>query len=140
MTDAKIARDEAERRLVRDVMVRRPKTIAVDATVADVRVQFQNPSVQLALLSDGARFAGAIGREDVSDSAADDEPARGYARRDVPAVAPDASMRDALDVMEARGDHRLVVLDADGETLAGLLCLDRDRAGFCVEGPVAQAP
>jgi len=140
LSDGRIARGEAQARLVRDVMVRRPKTMPADSSVADVRAQFQNPSVQTALLADGGRFAGAIGRDDLPDAAAGDEAASAYARRDVPMVGPDAAMPEALAVMEERGEHRLVVLDGDGETLVGLLCLDRTGTSFCVDKPAAPAP
>jgi hypothetical protein len=43
--------------------------------------------------------------------------------------------------MDSRGDNRLIVLGADGETIAGLLCLDRPGTGFCTDGGApAQAP
>ena len=73
-----------------------------------------------------------------------DEPARTYARIDVPTLPPDATMGEAIALLEARGDFRLVVLDgeSEGATLAGLLCLDRRGATFCTFTPAteAQAP
>jgi hypothetical protein len=47
-------------------------------------------------------------------------------------------MAEALAEMDSREDHRLIVLGDDGETLIGLLCLDRSGASFCVDG-TAQA-
>jgi hypothetical protein len=41
-------------------------------------------------------------------------------------------MRDALALLEGRGEPRLVVLDEDGVTLRGLLCADTAGTGFCV--------
>ena len=136
----KMARDAAHELLVRDVMVSRPKTMPVECSVAELRAHFENPQVRAALLADDGRFAGAIAPEEVPEGANGSEPARAYARADVPTVGPDAPMADALALMEARGDHRLVVVDADGETLVGLLCLDRNGASFCVDKPAAQAP
>jgi predicted transcriptional regulator len=135
--NGKLARAEAETLLVRDVMVRRPKTLAADSTVADLRAHFENPRVRTALLTDDGRFAGAIAPEELPDSAAGAEPARSYVAADVPTVGPDVRMADALALMERRGDHRLVVLGDDRETLLGLLCLDKTGAGFCVEAPPA---
>lgn len=128
-----IARDDAAGRLVRDVMVHRPKTLPVDATVGDLRRQFENPRVQTALLDDGGRFAGAIAPSELPDRADAAEPARAYARVDVPTLAPDATMAEALALLDARGDFRLVVLDGEGDDamLAGLLCLDRRGTTFC---------
>ena len=134
-----IGRDDAAGQLVRDVMVRRPKTVPVDASVAALREHFTNPRVQTALLADGGRFAGAIAPSELPDDAPPSAPARDYARLDVPTMTPDATMADALALLDRRGDYRLVVLDDDGTTLVGLLCLDRTRAGFCTYVP-AQAP
>ncbi len=126
-----IDRDEALGRLVRDVMVRRPKTLPADATVGDLREQFANPRVRTALLAAGGRFAGAIAPDELPDSAGAAEPARDYARVDVPTLGPDATMAEAVALLEERGNFRLVVLDGEGATLAGLLCLDRRGTTFC---------
>jgi CBS domain-containing protein len=134
-----IGRDDAAERLVRDVMVRRPKTLPVDASVAELRAHFTNPRVQTALLADEGRFAGAIAPSELPDDAPGTDPAREYARLDVPTMTPDATMADALALLDRRGDYRLVVLDDDGTTLVGLLCLDRTGASFCTYVP-AQAP
>jgi len=140
----RIARDDAAGRLVRDVMVRRPKTLPVDATVGELRAQFENPRVQTALLADEGRFAGAIAPDELPVGADADEPARTYAHIDVPTLPPDATMAEAIALLEERGDFRLVVLDGDGDaaTLAGLLCLDRRGTTFCTFTPAteAQAP
>jgi predicted transcriptional regulator len=133
-TNGKVPRDEAAGLLVRDVMVRRPKTLPARSTVAELRAHFENPRVRTALLADDGRFAGAIAPEELPPGAAGSDAARAYARTDVPTVGPDATMADALALMDRRLDHRLIVLDADGETLVGLLCLDTSGAGFCVDG------
>ena len=139
-----IDRDDAAGRLVRDVMVSRPKTLPADATVGDLRAQFRNPRVQTALLADEGRFAGAIAPDELPVGADADEPARTYAHIDVPTLPPDATMAEAIALLDERGDFRLVVLDGDGDaaTLAGLLCLDRRGTTFCTFTPAteAQAP
>jgi predicted transcriptional regulator len=137
--NGKMHRGEVAELLVRDVMVCRPKTLPAESSVAELREHFANPRVRTALLSDFGRFAGAIAPEELPDAAPDTEPARAYARLDVPTMAPDATMADALVLMDRRGDNRLIVLDADGQTLVGLLCLDKTGASFCVDG-TAQAP
>jgi len=133
-----VDRDEATDLQVKDVMVRRPKTLGADATVADLREQFTNPRVQCALLADGGRFVGAISPAELPEIAGADEPARAYARSDVPTLGPDAPMTEAIALLEARGDFRLVVID--GEALAGLLCLDRRGTTFCTFTPAPGAP
>ncbi len=45
-----------------DLMLREPKTLAGDASVAEVRSLLANPKVQLVLLADGTQFVGAITR------------------------------------------------------------------------------
>jgi CBS domain-containing protein len=117
--------------LVADVMLRRPKTLPATATVADVRALFANPKVMTALLVDGAAFAGVLDREDLTEAAADDEPARDHARTDVPRVDPGTSVPEARAWLDEHEERRLVVMDADGVTLRGLLCLNRRRTGFC---------
>jgi CBS domain-containing protein len=136
-----IDRDDAAGRLVRDVMVKRPKTLPADATVGDLRRQFENPRVQTALLADAGRFAGAIAPTELPETAEPSEPARAYARVDIPTLAPDATMAEALALLDARGDFRVVVLDGDGDaaTLAGLLCLDRRGTTFCTFTPATEA-
>jgi CBS domain-containing protein len=133
-----IDRDDAAGRLVRDVMVRRPKTLPVDATVGDLRRQFENPRVQAALLADDGRFAGAISPSELPSDAPDDGAARDYARLDLPTLAPDATMAEALALLDERGDFRLVVVE--GDALAGLLCLDKRGTTFCTFTPAGQAP
>ena len=130
-----MTREDAAGLLVRDVMVRRPKTLPADASVADLREHFTNPRVRTALLADGGRFAGAIAPEELPADAPATDAASAYARADVPTLPPDATMADALALMDRRGDHRLVVLDGDGATLVGLLCLDRTGASFCTFVP-----
>ena len=137
-----VDRDDATSLLVRDVMVSRPKTLPVEATVADLRRMFENPRMQTALLAEDGRFAGAVAPTELPETAGDDEPARAYARVDVPTLGPDAPMTEAIALLEARGDFRLVVVDGegDGARLAGLLCLDRRGTTFCTSTPAPPTP
>jgi predicted transcriptional regulator len=123
--------DERDVRVVRDVMVARPKTLPADATVADLRRLFENTHVISALLVDGTAFAGAVHRDGVPADAPDTMAARDLARRDVPTARRDTPVKDAMAQLDATGTFRAVVLDDDGVTLAGLVCLDQPRTGFC---------
>ena len=127
----KIADVAAARLLVGDVMVTRPKTLPATATVADVRRMFANPHVVSALLADGPLFAGILNRDTLPAGAPDDASARDYARTDVPTARPEMAVSEAVGVLDSNGERRLVVLAADGVTLAGLVCLDETRDGFC---------
>lgn len=129
-SNPKVERDASELR-VSDAMVSSPKAMAADGTVADLRTMFANPHVRTALLVDGAEFAGVVHRDAVTAELPDDRPAGELARRDVPTVAPDSPLSEAVRLLDETGDNRLVVLDPDGRTLRGLLCLTGDLSGFC---------
>lgn len=125
---------DAAPELVRDAMVTRPKTLPAQATVGDLRALLANPRLLTVLLVEGTAFAGAIERDDVGDELADDAPARALAAPEVETIGADALLQDAVGQLDASGARRLVVLDADGTRLLGLLCLKGDRAGFCRSG------
>ena len=127
-----IARDEAMDQTVGEVMIRAPKTLPSDATVADVRRVFGKPNVPTVLLADEGRFAGLIERDHVPTDAPDGAPATDYLEPAPATATPQTPMRDAIKLFEARGEPRLVVLDADGITLRGLLCGNVTATGFCV--------
>jgi len=115
---------------VADVMVRSPKTLPADATVAAARRLFENQRVRLALLVDGRSFRGALTREDLPVTAGPDEPAVRFARLADP-ISPELPAAAAFDEIVRHPERRLVVLAEDGETLLGLLCLDSKRTHFC---------
>jgi predicted transcriptional regulator len=133
-TNENVPRTAAAERRVRDVMVARPKTLPASVGVGELRALFANPHVRTALLVDGVRFAGTVDRDAVPVDAADDRPAGELARRDVATIGPDAPVSEALALMDAAGARRLVVVDSDGATLRGLLCLTVDRSGYCQSG------
>lgn len=122
---------------VRDVMVKSPKTVPADGSVGDLRRLFANPHVMTALLVDGQEFAGVIERDGVPLEASDEHRVRDLACRDVATIEPDAPLAAALSRLDERSVRRLVVLDPDGRTLRGLLCLTSDRDGFCQSAPIA---
>jgi len=109
-------------------MLRAPKTLAADATVAEVREQFENPKVQMVLLVDGEKFAGAVTAIPVG--AAPTDLAHGYRDENPETIEPEASAEDAFARATASPNRRVIVLDDEGNLL-GLLCLKQDRTGFC---------
>jgi predicted transcriptional regulator len=129
-----ITREAAQGLTVAEVMLSRPKTLGLDATVADLRRLFRNDSVRTALLVDGARFAGTVERDDVPADAGDDEPARAFARVEAELVRPDVLVRDVLPQLDGTREGRLVVVDDDGTTLRGLLCRRSVDDAFCSGG------
>jgi CBS domain-containing protein len=124
-------RGQAAAKRIGDVMVRRPKSLPVDATLGDVRRKLENPSLQNVVLLDGTAFAGLVDRGQVPADVPDSAAARQFAASDVPTTTPDALVPDVLAAMDAGQLSRLVVLDADGRTFAGLVCLDHTSEGFC---------
>jgi CBS domain-containing protein len=124
-------REQTAGKRIGDVMVRRPKSLPVDATVGDVRRKLENPSLRNVVLLDGTAFAGLVDREEVPADLPDRAPARELAAFDVPTTTPDVPVRDVLAAMDAGQLSRLVVLDDDGRTFAGLVCLDHTGEGFC---------
>lgn len=114
------------------VMIAHPKTLPGDALVAHVRRAFEQPSVRTVLLAENRRFVGAIERDGLPDEAPDDEPASNYVEPEPLTVTPAMPIPEAMQLLEGRGEPRLIVLDADGATLRGLLCAHHSSNGFCV--------
>jgi CBS domain-containing protein len=120
-------------RPVSEVMIRRPKSLPADATVADARTLFTNPKVLVApLVEPDGRVLAELGRDDLPSAAGDAEHAAAYAS-EPHLIAPDATMRAAIDTLTELDGERLVVVDEDGR-LAGMLCLNRSHGRFCMEG------
>jgi hypothetical protein len=113
---------------VADVMLRRPKTLPSSASVGDVRDLLEHASVQMVLLADGSRFAGAI--TSFPADASDDEPAAAYADASPETLAESDPAQAAFDAAARRPDRRIVVLGEQQELL-GLVCLDKTRTHFC---------
>jgi CBS domain-containing protein len=118
-------------RTVADVMLRKPKTLPAGSTVADVVEFFGSPRQQIALLvEDDGVFRGALTRGDLPGDADPGAPALGYARPATP-IAPTEPAAAAFEQIALHPDRRMVVLDDDGETLIGLLCLNTRKTDFC---------
>jgi CBS domain-containing protein len=127
-----ITMDEAVALTVGEVMIREPKTLPSDALVADVRRLFERPSVRTALLADGERFAGVIERGALPTDAPGDARASDYVEADPLTVSPGLPMPEAVKLLDGRAEPRLVVVDEDGSTLRGLLCVNATATGFCI--------
>lgn len=125
------SRTEHAHRTIGDIMVRHPKSAPVDATVGIIREKLTNPNLRNVVLLDGSAFAGLVERGAIPDDAAPSDPARQFALTDVPTTTADTPVPHALATMDAAQLQRLVVLDGDGQTLAGLVCIDPTGEGFC---------
>jgi CBS domain-containing protein len=130
---SRIEREEAPGLLVRDVMDAAPKTRPAGLTVSDLRAELDGDAHhRMALLTDGTALLGAVERGDLPDDVAGDRPAADFARRPEHVIAPDRPAEEALARLDAEGVSRLIVVDDDGRTLLGLVCMDADRSHFCV--------
>jgi len=118
---------------VEDVMLRAPRTVAPDTTVAEAREQFENARVRLLLVARDDAFLGAVTRESIPADADDDEPIEALARADGALVAPDDPVARAVELLAARDADRLPVVADDG-TIVGLVCFNRRHGHFCVDG------
>lgn len=128
---AQVTREAATRQLVGDVMLRHPKTLPGNTRVDQARRFFEDSKVISALIVDGTAFVGLLERSDLPSLLPGTSPVRTFVRREIATITPDRPVSEAVDILDAGGLARLVVLESDGVTLAGLLCLDRKRAGFC---------
>ncbi len=127
-----VAREDAIGQTVAMVMISAPKTLPSDSLVSDVRRAFERSNIRTVLLAQDGRFVGAIERGGLPADAPDDAAARGYVEADPLTVTPEMPMSEAIGLLEGRAEPRLIVLDADGVTLRGLLCAKPDGAHFCV--------
>ena len=128
----RIPRDSALGMTVGEVMVAHPKTLRADARVEDVRRVFAHSSQRTVLLADDDMFCGAIERDGLPASAPDTDPAARHADTNPPSVTPEMTVGQAVALLDRRSEPRLIVLDADGVRLRGLLCFNRTSDGFCV--------
>jgi CBS domain-containing protein len=121
---------ELEGRTAADVVHRRISTTPAAATVGELRAYFEaSSSRELAVLVDGERYVGSVGRADLPADATASAPAADFARPG-PVIAPDAPARDAWDGALAQPSARLPVVDGDG-ALVGVVAINRARDGFC---------
>ena len=115
---------------VGEVMISRPKTLPLTATVAEARAMFENPSVRTALVVDDGRYAGELTRADLEGK--DD----GTVLADLASTTATVSQTDtvaaAMERMDAAGTDRLAVVEPDG-TLRGLVCLSRSHGHLCTD-------
>jgi CBS domain-containing protein len=117
---------------VEDVMLRGPRTVTPETTVAEARESFENPRVRLLLLARGDTFLGTVTRESLGDDVAGDVPLGELAARDGWQVEPGDPVARAVELLDAEQADRLPVVADDG-TLVGLVCFNRRHGHFCVD-------
>lgn len=120
---------------VLDVVVRWPKTMPPDATVAQARAALADDHVHMLLITAEGRLVGTLVRSDLSPELPDDAPAIDGASLKGRTVGPEVSPDEVLALLVSRGQRRLAVVADDG-SLLGLLCLKRTLTGFCSDADV----
>lgn len=119
---------------VRDVMRVEPKTLPATATVGDLRRTFEHENVLIALVvDDQGALEGVVERDAVAGTELDDAaPVARLLRREVDSIQAQAPASEIWEHTDLARTGRLVVLEPDGRTLAGLICLRKDGGNFCV--------
>lgn len=125
---------------VAEVMLRSPIVLEGAATVADVRTVLASSHVHMVLLTPTGRLGepllGTLVRDDLVAAGPAGGPALPHARLAGRTVGADLLADDVRRSMQASGQRRAAVLDADG-LLVGLLCLKHHGGGFCTDAGVA---
>jgi CBS domain-containing protein len=114
--------------MVRDVMMLDARSVGPETPMSQVRDSFASPSVKLMLVTEGERFLGTLGRDDLP--AEGDGPIEPHVRADRPSLRPDDPVEDALALVREQGMTRIPVLE--GEQLLGLVCFNQSHEAFCV--------
>ena len=114
-------------------MVTIPKTHPPEVTLEEIRELFEDDHVRLVLIvaADG-RLVTTIEREDILTASSSSAPAAELGTLAGRTARPFDSLALAMAELERQRRRRLAVVDEDGR-LIGLLCLRRDRAGFCTD-------
>lgn len=123
---------------VGEVMLRDPKTLPADASIAQASAALGNDHVHLVLLLEGNTLIGTLTRADIPTQATVEEtagPALPWSRLEGRTVLPEVPAQVVQDLLTEQGTRRLAVVDGDG-SLLGLVCLKRRRTGFCSDAGV----
>ena len=122
--------------LVRDVMLRFPKTLPAHASVEDARAVLANDHVHMVLLTEGGALVGTLVRADLPRTAKGCSAALPRSTLRGRTVLPDARVDAVQEMLVGRRLRRMAVVDHGG-TLLGLLCHKRTGQGFCSDDDVA---
>jgi CBS domain-containing protein len=124
------ASDLPVRQTVADAMILTPKISGSEATVRDMKAQFDNDHVHAGLIVHSGVLLAVVERSDLDQATSDEASALWVGRLSGRVVAGDHSLEAAHRWMTGSGTRRLAVVDEDGR-LVGLLCLKRHGRGFC---------
>jgi CBS domain-containing protein len=122
--------------VVADAMVTIPKTHAPETTLGEICELFEDDHVRLALIvaADG-HLVTTIEREDLLRASSMFAPVAELGTLASRTARPSDSLALAIATLARKRRRRLAVVD-DGGRLIGLLCLKRDRTGFCTDAGI----
>lgn len=123
-------------RTVSEVMITSPRTLPIDASVGQVRAEFEDSHVHMILLVHEKLLRGTLVRADLSPTLPRSAPALNPATLEGRTVEPDVPIAGVYQQLLDSGQRRLAVVDVDNRLL-GLLCLRTDQQGFCTDHGVA---
>jgi CBS-domain-containing membrane protein len=123
--------------LVADAMVTRPKTHHPRSGVDEIQALFADDHVHMVLIvaADG-RLLTTIERPDLDAPAVRSVPVERLGTLAGRCVRPSDPLAAATATLMRQGRRRMAVVDRAGR-LVGLLCLKRDRIGYCSDEGIA---
>jgi regulator of cell morphogenesis and NO signaling len=125
---------------IADAITARGKELSPGDTVATARRLFTSRGVQLLPVLDGTAFVGAIDRDSVASHVPADAAVDSLESVHVPTAIASTPAAEALARIDRTGAKRLVVLEPDGTTYVGLVCVRADRVRLCVDAASIHPP
>ena len=104
-------------------MMREPRSVGPQTPMSEVRQTFSSPSVKLMLVTDGERFLGTVGRDDLP--AEGDGPIEPHVRADRPSLRPDDPVEEALTLVREQDMTRIPVYE--GDSCSGSVCFNKSH-------------
>ena len=121
---------------VADVMVTCSKTHGIESGLQEIRAFFEDDHVHMALIVTGdGRLVTTIERSDLAAITSSSLPLKELGTLIGRTVGPSDDLDAATVAPWAEGRRRLAVVDDFGRLL-GLLCLKRDRTGYCTDNSI----
>ena len=118
----------------------RGKELPAGSTVGDARALFANDSVHVVPVLSGTAYVGAVSRDALRVDLDPHAPVLPLAADIVPTTTAGTPSTEAFAELDRSGATRLVVLDEDGATYRGLVCLRSDRERVCVNAECHPSP
>jgi CBS domain-containing protein len=120
-------------RPIRDALNGRDRVLRVSDTAGDARALLANPSVTVVPVLEEGRYIGVADGSTLDPTVADGTPLGALARPLLPTALASEPAEAAFARADEAGALRLVVLDADGATYRGIVCLRSDGLRLCVD-------